>query len=196
MTGVTGLIHMNPRITAGTTRVFHKALNAGGLVYGTASEYDVSYTFNASMVNDYNSLANVFDSYRITKIYCNIHANSAPITSAVSTTPAHSQLIAAIDFDDSATSTAAALRDYDNVIVLCPGQSGTFSFEPMATGPAYTSAGAATQTQLIRGAYYDWATPAVAYYGAKMAATAQLSGTIYHSWFVEFTCDLECRFAR
>lgn len=144
-----------------------------------SSESDFGLNFTLSDINDYASLGNVFDAYRIIRINYSIQPNTSPVASG--TTHNGCELIAAVDLDDSVSTTFATLQSFQNARTICPGKSLELIFKPKVAIAAYTGtfSGYATRDD----EWIDCASSTVQHYGVKVAVGGQYSSSIYHSWF-------------
>jgi len=148
--------------------------------------------FQLSNLDNASSFENVWDQYRIDAIRMTCKPQNNAIGLVTNSTTSLVPLYCVIDYDNTANlSTAAAARQYQNCIVLEPGESFTRVFQPRIALDAYS--GAFTSFANTEPVWIDCASPSVQHYGIKIlvpgatAAQTQLQAwDIVYEYFISF----------
>lgn len=157
------------------------------IIQSATVDVRVATGFTLADLDDYASYTSVFDQYRIDAVTLTIHADNNAIGLVTNSTTTLSPLYIVIDYDNNTTpSTVNTLREYDNCMVVAPGESAQRTFKPHAALAAY--AGAFTSYANVESEWLDCASPSVLHFGYKYAVPAGTTGqTQLQSWIVERT---------
>jgi len=148
--------------------------------------------FQLSNLDNSSSFENVWDQYRIDAIRMTCKPQNNAIGLVTNSTTSLVPLYCVIDYDnDSNLTTAAAAREYQNCIVLEPGESFTRTFQPRIAMSGYS--GAFTSFANTEPMWIDCASPSVRHYGIKIlvpgatAAQTQLqSWDVVYEYYISF----------
>lgn len=156
----------------------------------TGAEGNYGLNFVVSDIDDFASISNVFDCYRIKKILYQIKPLTLPVTSSSGINGC--ELIAAVDLDDSNAPTFNGLTHYQNARIATPGNTLAIEFTPHVAVAAYS--GAFTSYANEQNKWIDCASSSVQHYGLKVSVGQQLSGTYAHQWLGRAYFILELRY--
>jgi hypothetical protein len=125
-----------------------------------------------------------FDQYRINCVRFTIAPQNNAIGLVTNSTTALVPLYFVIDYDDAtALSTEADALQYNNVVVLNPGESANRLFRPKMAVAAYT--GTFTGYANMEPQWLDAASPTIQHYGVKVLIPgATAAQTLLQSWDV------------
>jgi len=142
--------------------------------------------FQLSNLDNSASFENVFDQYRIDAIRMTCKPQNNAIGLVTNSTTSLVPLYCVIDYDNTSNlSTAAAAREYDNVICLEPGESFVRVFSPRVAVAAYS--GAFSSFENSTAPWIDCASPNVQHYGVKILVPgATAAQTMLQSWDVTY----------
>lgn len=143
--------------------------------------------FVLSDLDDYSAYTSVFDQYRIDAVSVTFHANNNAIGLVTNSTTTLSPLYVAIDYDNNTTpGSVTTLREYDNCMVVAPGESAQRTFRPHTAVAAYAGAFTSYANQSTQ--WIDCASPSVSHFGYKYAVPVGTAGQVLlQSWIVERT---------
>jgi len=136
-------------------------------IFSTSTTVPVFYAtyFTANQIDQYSSLAAVFDQYRIEEIELWMVGNNV-----VSAENSNGLLATVIDYDDAvALSTFAQAQDYSNVVTSPMGMQHYRRFVPHAAMAMYS--GTFTSYGNVESPWIDASSGGVQHYGFKVAAT-------------------------
>jgi len=135
-----------------------------------------------SLTDQATTFASLFDQYRIDAVAFHIVPANTAIQVSTASTPM-TQLYCVLDFDDaSALSSSSAARQYDNCIVLEPGESLRRQFAPRMATAAYNGAFSGYSNQMPQ--WIDLGTADVLHYGVKIWVPALAANTLQQQWKV------------
>jgi len=142
--------------------------------------------FQLSNLDNSSSFENVWDQYRIDAIRMTCKPQQNAIGLTTNSTTSLVPLYCVIDYDNTSNlGTAAAAREYDNVIVLEPGESFTRVFQPRIALSAYS--GAFTSFANMAPQWIDCASPSVQHYGIKILVPGVTAAqTMLQSWDITY----------
>jgi len=145
------------------------------------------FAFTLSDCDGYSTYTSVFDQYRIDAVSVTLRACNNAIGLVTNSTTTLEPLYLVIDYDNANTpSSIAALREYDNCMVVSPGESVTRTFAPHAALGAYNGSFAGYAN--VGRTWIDCASTGVQHYGYKYGVPAATTGqTLLQSWIVERT---------
>lgn len=147
-------------------------------------------TFALSGVNGSSTLISLFDLYKIDAIRVRVRPNNNAIGMADPTVTALVPLYWVIDYNDSvALASAAAALEYDNCMVLSPGESGSRIFCPMYN--LIAKSGAGTDYISRRGDWLDTSSEDILHYGCKFYIP---NGTALQTFLQTWTVEVEYHF--
>lgn len=175
-----------PRVTdiftLRTTTVASSQVTASASAVVTAGQY-----FYLGDVDGYTGYTNVFDQYRIDAVRVTFRACNNAIGLVTNSTTTLEPLYLVIDYDNANTpSGAVAIREYDNCMVVSPGESVSRTFQPHSALAAYS--GSFGSYGNVGGQWHDCASPSVQHYGYKYLIPAATTGqTQLQSWIIERT---------
>jgi hypothetical protein len=149
------------------------------------------FTLNA--LDQVASFQALFNEWRIDALRVKIVPQNNAIGLVTNTTTSLVELYNVIDYNDStALASVAAAREYENCMVLAPGESGERVFQPRAATAMYQ--GAFTAYGNVGGAWVDIAYPGTIHYGMKIIIPAATVGqTLLQSWDVFFEAFVSFR---
>jgi len=134
-------------------------------VTSVAVETFASVAFSLGQIDQASTLAALFDQYRINSVECYL-TNQASNSNLTNT----GHLVSVVDFDDSTNLTSvASSMDYSNALVSSCQSCQYRRFVPHAAIAAYS--GAFTSFANVAGVWIDSASPGVAHFGLKTAAS-------------------------
>lgn len=150
---------------------------------GATSAPVVNFALNG--VAGSGTLSSLFDLYKIDAVRLSLRPNNTAIGLE---NPSINQLVPiywVIDYNDStALPNAGAATEYDNCMVLSPGESGERTFCPMYKLTAQSSAG--TDYICTRGDWLNTASDDILHYGCKFFIPAGFAGqTFLQTWQLE-----------
>lgn len=137
-------------------------------IFSTSTTVPVFYAtyFTANQLDQFSSLAAVFDQYRIDEIELWMVGNNV-----VSAENSNGLLCTVVDFDDAvALSTFAQAQDYNNAMTTAMGVQHYRRFVPHAATATYS--GTFTSYGNVESPWIDASSGSVQHYGFKVAATA------------------------
>jgi len=158
---------------------------------GVATAPVVNFALNG--VAGSSTLTQLFDLYKIDAVRLTVRPNNNAIALADPTVTNLVSLYWVIDYNDSASLTGVSqATEYDNCMILSPGESGERIFCPMYKLVAASSAGTDYVSQ--RGDWLDTSSDDIFHYGCKfyIPAGAALQ-TILQTWTLEIEYFLTFR---
>jgi hypothetical protein len=163
------------------------------LAASTLGDVTQGFSFALSGVNGAGTIANVFDFYRIDAIRLTVRPNNNAVQVLDPTATKLVPLYWVIDYNDTAAlSGAAAALEYDNCLVLNPGESATRTFQPRYSMVVRSASG----TDYINRAG-DWINSSsddVLHYGAKIfIPQVNALQTVLQTWTVQIEYYLTFR---
>jgi len=131
------------------------------------------------------TLTTLFDFYRIAAIRVNIRPQNNALGIVDPTTTKLVELYNVIDYNDGVTPTSAAyVREYDNCVVLMPGETCERTFQPRMSAPVRSAAG--TDYMSVVPQWLNTGSDDVLHYGIKyhvpQVAAAQ---TLIQTWQID-----------
>jgi hypothetical protein len=142
-------------------------------------------TFALNGVGGSGTLASIFDQYKIDAIRCTVRPNNNALDLRNPSTDSLVPLYWVIDYNDATVlaATSSAL-EYDNCMVLSPGESATRTICPKYALTARSVAG--TDTVADSGAWLASASDDILHYGFKFfIPQASVGQTLLQTWLVE-----------
>lgn len=136
-------------------------------IFSTSTTVPVFYAtyFTANQLDQFSSLAAVFDQYRIDEIELWMVGNNV-----VSSENSNGLLCTVVDFDDAvALGTFAQAQDYNNAMTTAMGVQHYRRFAPHAATATYS--GTFTSYGNVESPWIDASSGSVQHYGFKVAAT-------------------------
>jgi len=169
-----------PRLT--TTFTCRQLVEGADIIATSVSSLNTTYSFSLSLTDQASTFAGLFDQYRIDCVCFHIVPANTAIQVSTASTPM-TQLYCVLDFDDStALSSSSAARQYDNCIVLEPGESLKRQFAPRIAMAAYN--GAFSGYANMEAEWIDLGSTDVVHYGVKIWVPALSSNTLQQQWKV------------
>jgi len=152
---------------------------------GIETDGSIAYTLNG--LSNGNTLAAVFDSYRIMGITARFVPNSVEANGPNGSSP----IGVAIDYDDTSSVNLANLQAYDTVSYAPAGTLFERSFQPRVTNALYSGVFTSFGQQKLQ--WIDSVSAGVVHYGLKYAIPASPAPP---SWFVFSECIVQFRNVR
>jgi len=158
---------------------------------GAASAPVITFALNG--ITGAGTLASTFDLYRIEAIRMTIRPNNNAIGLVDPTVTLSVPLYWVIDYTDSVPlPSAATATEYDNCMVVSPGESAERTFRPMYSLVAKSSAG--TDYISRTGDWLDTSSDDILHYGCKFYIPAGAAvQTFLQTWTVEIAYFLTFR---
>jgi len=176
LTGTAAPFYKMPKVDNAPYRITQMAWTSAWLVANTVTVDQAVKNFQFSDLDQYTSLAAVFDQYRILKVECWIEPRVTTVTQAAATNLG--QMASVIDYDDSATLTNfASYLDYQNVFVGGGADGHYRCFSPHAAIAAYSGTFASFANEASP--WIDAASPNVQHYGLKACTTVADAAYVY-----------------
>ncbi len=153
------------------------------VVGGAATAPVVNFALNG--VAGSSTLTSLFDLYKIDAVRLTVRPNNTAIALADPTVTSLVPIYWVIDYNDSAPlGSAAAATEYDNCMVLSPGESGERTFCPMYK--MVTASAAGTDYVSKRGDWLASSSDDIFHYGCKFYIPAGAAvQTFLQTWTVE-----------
>lgn len=142
------------------------------------------FTFALNGIGGTSTLASLFDLYRIEAIRMTVRPNNNALGLVDPTVTNLVPLYWTIDYNDGvALTSASAATEYDNCMVLSPGESATRTFRPMYNLVAKSAAG--TDYISRSGDWLDTSSEDIIHYGCKFYIPAGAAvQTFLQTWTV------------
>lgn len=178
------LSHPVPRTTRQMT--VRQELGPNVLTAAAGSAVTGTYNFQLSQLDQVAAFQALFDVYRIDAIRIRIAPQQNALGLTTNSTTTLVELYNVVDYDDNtALATVAKAREYENCIILAPGESCERTFQPRAAIAAYQ--GALTAFGNVGGMWIDQSYPNVQHYGLKVIIpAATVAQTQLQSWDIFF----------
>lgn len=150
---------------------------------GVAGASTITFALNG--INGASTLATLFDLYRIDAIRMTIRPNNNAIGMVDPSSTYLVPLYWVIDYNDAtALATANQALEYDNCMIVTPGESGERTFRPMYSLPAKSAAG--TDYISRSGDWLACSSDDILHYGCKFYIPAGSGAqTFLQTWTVE-----------
>lgn len=136
-------------------------------------------------IDNVSYFASLFDQFRIDCVVVHIIPSQNALQVPTQTTTEWANLYCVIDYDDATTlSSTAAYREYDNCVILAPGESCRRTFQPRVALSAY--AGSFGSYVNVGGVWIDTASTTVQHFGLKIGVPpVDTSQTLLQEWKIE-----------
>jgi hypothetical protein len=169
-----------------TQQVTFRQIAENGLSVSNSANTSNTYLFKLNNLDQSGTFQTLFDQYRIDAVRVSIIPQNNAINLVTNTSTSLQELYCVIDYDDAtALASAAAARQYDNLIVLAPGESCERLFQPHMAIAAYS--GAFTSYTNVAPMWIDIANDAVEHYGIKIwIPQATAAQTLLQSWNLQY----------
>jgi hypothetical protein len=173
-----------PRITQQVT--FRQMSEFSPIVASSSARVDDTFYFQLNGIDNVSYFTSLFDQYRIDCVILHIIPSQNALQVPTQSTTEFVNLYCVIDYDDStALSSTASYREYDNCVILAPGESCKRQFQPRVALSTY-AAGAFGAYANLGGIWVDTASPSVQHYGIKVGVPpCDASQTLLQEWKLE-----------
>jgi hypothetical protein len=166
------------------------------IVCSATNRQDFAYYFQLGNLDNASNFVNVWDQYRIDCVIFHIIPSQNALQVPTQSTTEFVNLYCVLDYDDNtALTTTAGYREYDNCIILSPGESCKRQFLPRIAISAYSTAFGAYAN--MGDVWIDTASTTVAHYGVKIGVPAcDTSQTLLQEWKIELEYFISFRTLR
>lgn len=175
---------------------FERMVDFGYLVTNNTVGTTNGNYFQLADLPAYSEFTTLFDQYKIDKVEVWFKSQQRGIT--LQALANHGCIYFAVDYDDVTTpSSAAALQQYENCVVIEPEEDMYIEFKPHIAVSAFTSSGFGTGYSNLKDQWIDIASPNVEHYGMKYLTNADNLGGSYHNyWHILAKYHISCRNTR
>ncbi len=171
--------------TATSRLLFHQHAPPLRVTASAAGSGSGTLTFALSGLEGISSLQALFDLYRICAVRVSIRPENNAIGVVDPTTTRLVEFYNVIDYNDATSpSTAAELREYDNCVVLSPGESVCREFQPRMSAVVRSAAG--TDYMSVEPKWLNTGSDDVLHYGMKYFVPTAFGGQVMlQSWLID-----------
>ncbi len=142
-------------------------------------------TFALSGLDGSGTLTSLFDFYRISAIRVSVRPQNNAIGVVDPTVTRLVEFYNVIDYNDgTAPGTTTSIREYDNCVVLLPGETCERTFQPRMSAPVRSAAG--TDYMSVVPQWLNTGSDDVIHYGLKyLVPQVNVAQTILQTWQID-----------
>jgi len=150
----------------------------------SAAQYP-AYKFQLNDIDNSADLITIFDEYKLDAIRVTIRSLNGDAGLYTNSTTTLVDLMSVIDYNDvTALSSLAGARQFDNCMILAPGESAVRVFKPKVSSAVFNGL---FSGYMSASGWLDVSTVNVEHYGLKLAIPADSVGqTTHQQWELQF----------